>query len=231
MSKRILITGASRGIGRAIALKLGQPGNHLILHGRDKIELETTWSSVLDQGAEAEVVFCDLADSAHVVQMAQLLAASPIDIIVHNAGIAVVRPYSEHSLEDWQKTVAVNITAPFLLTKILAPAIPRGGSIINILSIAAKVGFPDWSSYCMSKAALDGFSKAIREELRPNGVRVINIYPASTDTEIWRNVPGEWPRERMMSPESVAEAVAMALAQPDNVLVEDISLGPLGGTL
>jgi NAD(P)-dependent dehydrogenase (short-subunit alcohol dehydrogenase family) len=231
VSKRILITGASRGIGRAIALKLGQPGNHLILHGRDKIELETTWSAVLDQGGEAEVVFCDLANSAHVVQMAQLIATSPIDILINNAGIAIVKPVSEISLEEWQRTVAVNISAPFLLTKLLSPVIPRGGSIVNILSIAAKVGFAHWSSYCMSKAALDGFAKAVREELRPMGIRVINIYPASTATDIWHHVPGEWPRERMMRPESVADAVAMALVQPNDVLVEDISLGPLAGTL
>lgn len=231
MNNRILITGASRGIGRAIALKLGCPGNHLILHGRDKIELETTWSAVLDQGGEAEVVFCDLAIPAHIEQMAHLLVANPIDILINNAGIAVVKPYHELSLDEWQTTVAVNITAPFLLTKHLAPSIPRGGSVVNILSIAAKVGFADWSSYCMSKAALDGFARALREELRPRGVRVINIYPASTDTEIWRGIAGEWPREQMMRPESTAEAVAMALAQPAEVLVEDITLGPLGGTL
>ena len=83
----------------------------------------------------------------------------------------------------------------------------------------------------MSKAALDGFARALREELRPKGIRVINIYPASTDTEIWDSVPGEWSRERMMRPDAVAEAVAMALAQPAEVLVEDITLGPLGGAL
>ena len=83
----------------------------------------------------------------------------------------------------------------------------------------------------MSKAALDGFAKAVREELRPKGIRVINIYPASTDTEIWNEIPGEWPRDRMMRPESTADAVAMALAQPNDILVDDISLGPIGGTL
>ena len=76
-----------------------------------------------------------------------------------------------------------------------------GASIVNILSIAAKTGFANWSSYCMSKFALEGFSQSIREELRPRGIRVLNIYPAATDTEIWEPIEGNWPREKMMSSE------------------------------
>lgn len=182
-------------------------------------------------GAQTETLICDLADSNAVKMMADKIAAAPLNVLVINAGIAIVKPLAEHTIEEWQRTLAVNITAPFLLTKLLAPVIPRGGSIVNILSIAAKVGFVDWSSYCMSKAALDGFARAVREELRPKGIRVINIYPASTDTDIWNTVPGDWPREKMMRPESTADAVAMALAQPDDILVDDISLGPIGGTL
>ena len=231
MTERILITGASRGIGRAIAVRLAGPNTHLILHGRDQKALDQTAALAREKGAYTETVICDLADSIAVQKIAQTLAAQPIKVLINNAGIAVVKPLTEHSLEEWQRTLAISVTAPFLLTKHLAPVIPRGGSIVNILSIAAKVGFVDWSSYCMSKAALDGFAKAVREELRPKGIRVINIYPASTDTEIWDKVPGEWPRDRMMRPESTADAVAMALAQPSDILVDDISLGPIGGTL
>jgi len=231
MLERILITGASRGIGRAIAVRLAQNNRHLLLHGRDKRALEETSSLVQQRGAQTETLICDLATPDQVQAMAQQIGTKPLNALINNAGIAVVKPLAEHSLEDWQQTLAVNVTAPFLLTKLLFPYMPRGGSIVNILSIAAKVGFPGWSSYGMSKAAHDGFAKAVREELRPKGIRVINIYPASTDTDIWKAVPGEWPRERMLRPESIADAVAMALAQPDDVLVEDISLGSMGGTL
>ena len=231
MTERILITGASRGIGRAIAVRLASSNSHLILHGRNQKELDQTSALARQNGAQTEKLICDLADSNAVQEMAEKIATKPLNVLINNAGIAVVKPLADHSLEEWQRTLAVNITAPFLLTKLLAPVIPRGGSIVNILSIAAKVGFADWSSYCMSKAALDGFARAVREELRPRGIRVINIYPASTDTEIWNTVPGDWPREKMMRPESTADAVAMALAQPENILVDDISLGPIGGTL
>lgn len=231
MTERILITGAGRGIGRAIAVRLARNNRLLLLHGRDKRALEETADLVQQKGAQSEILICDLAEPEQVLSMATKIQSKPLRALINNAGIAVVKPLAGHSLEEWQRSLAINVTAPFLLTKELAPIIPRGGSIVNILSIAAKVGFVDWSSYCMSKAALDGFAKAVREELRPRGIRVINIYPASTDTELWNRISGEWPREKMLRPEATADAVAMALEQADNVLVEDISLGPIGGTL
>ncbi len=83
----------------------------------------------------------------------------------------------------------------------------------------------------MSKFALEGLSQSIREELREHKIRVINIYPAATDTEIWNNVEGDWPRHKMISPEEVASAVVFALSQPPDVLVENITLGNLSGSL
>jgi short-subunit dehydrogenase len=83
----------------------------------------------------------------------------------------------------------------------------------------------------MSKFAFDGFTLALREELRPRGIRVINVYPAATDTDIWSNVPGQWPREKMMRPEEVAEAVAYALSRPSSTLIDSIMLGSTSGNL
>jgi short-subunit dehydrogenase len=123
------------------------------------------------------------------------------------------------------------VTAPFILIQMLAGCMQAGDSIVNILSVAAKTGFPSWSSYAMSKFALEGFSQSVREELRPRGIRVINIYPAATATEIWNGVEGNWPREKMMSANDVAEAVRYALAQPPSLAVESIALGNTAGTL
>jgi NADP-dependent 3-hydroxy acid dehydrogenase YdfG len=108
---------------------------------------------------------------------------------------------------------------------------PPGSSVVNILSIAAKTGYPNWSAYCMSKFALEGFSQSIREELRERKIRVINIYPAATDTNIWNKVEGEWPREKMISPQEVAGAVAYALSRPNDLALENITLSSLTGTL
>jgi NAD(P)-dependent dehydrogenase (short-subunit alcohol dehydrogenase family) len=154
-----------------------------------------------------------------------------IDLLVNNAGVAVVKPFREITPIEWEQTVGVNITAPFMLTQHFAPRMPPGSSIVNILSVAAKRGFPNWSAYCMSKFALEGFSQCVRDELRDRKIRVINIYPAATDTEIWDRVEGKWPREKMMSAMQVADAIAFALARPTDTLVENITLSSLAGNL
>ncbi len=228
---RILITGASRGIGRAIAEALAAPEARLLLHGRDEGALAETKQAVEARGASAEIVLCDLADAAATTRMAEAVAREPLDVLINNAGLATVKPLGDLSLGEWQRTMEVNVTAPFLLTQKLAPVLPDGGSIVNILSIAAKAGFPGWSSYCASKFALEGFTQAVRAELRPRGIRVINIYPAATDTEIWSGVAGEWPREKMMAAAQIAEAVRFALAQPPSVTVENVTLGSTAGAL
>lgn len=229
--KRILITGASRGIGRAIAEKLAAAETTLLLHGRDAAALADSKRAVEQRGGQAEIVQCDISDADAVSRMAAEIARDPLDVLINNAGIAVVKPLAEVSLDEWRRTLAINVTAPFVLTQKLAPAIPNGGSIVNILSIAAKTGFPGWSSYAMSKFALEGFSQSVREELRPHGIRVINIYPAATATEIWNTVEGEWPRDKMMSADDVAIAVAYALSQPAAVAVENVTLSSAAGTL
>jgi short-subunit dehydrogenase len=229
--KRYLITGASRGIGRAIAKKLAAPEIALLLHGRDAAALAETCGEVEKDGARVTKLIHDLATIRGVNHLIAAVGQEPIDLLVNNAGITVVKPLTEITLDEWQQTVAVNLTAPFFLMQHFAPRMPPGSSIVNILSIAAKHAFPNWSVYCASKFGLDGLSSAIREELRARRVRVLNIYPAATDTDIWKAVQGEWPRERMVLAVDVANAVAYAISQPPSVSVENIMLGNLSGSL
>jgi NAD(P)-dependent dehydrogenase (short-subunit alcohol dehydrogenase family) len=229
--KRYLITGASRGIGRAIAEKLAASDVMLLLHGRDTVALADVCKSLKPNCANIIHLIHDLAVSSGVSDLIAEVGKDPLDLLVNNAGIALVKPFGEITSIEWQQTVGVNVTAPFLLTQHFAPRMPPGSSVVNILSIAAKTGYPNWSAYCMSKFALEGFSQSIREELRERKIRVINIYPAATDTNIWHKVEGEWPREKMISPEEVAGAVAYALSRPADVALENISLSNLTGNL
>ena len=155
----------------------------------------------------------------------------PLDLLVNNAGIAIVKPFAEITAIEWEQTLGVNVTAPFLLTQHFAPRMPPGSSVVNILSIAAKTGFANWSAYCMSKFALEGLFQSVRAELREHRIRVINIYPAATNTEIWDDVAGDWPRDKMISPDQVADAVVFALTRPENVAVENITLSNAAGNL
>jgi len=229
--KRILITGASRGIGRAIAEKLAAPETVLLLHGRDTIALAETCKSVQSRCAETVKLIHDLATEKGVANLIAQVGSDPLDVLINNAGIAVVKPFREITPDEWKQTIGVNVTAPFLLMQRFVCQMPPGSSVVNILSIAAKTGFANWSAYCMSKFALEGFSQSVRAELRDHRIRVLNIYPAATNTEIWDEVSGDWPREKMISAEQVADAVAFALSRPDNVAVENITLSNAAGNL
>ncbi|HJX98542.1 MAG TPA: SDR family oxidoreductase [Chthoniobacterales bacterium] len=229
--KRILITGASRGIGRAIAEKLAAPDATLLLHGRDTVALAETCKAVGSNCAGVVKLIHDLATEKGVANLIAQVGNEPLDVLVNNAGVAVVKPFREITFEEWKQTIGVNVTAPFLLMQRFAGQMPPGSSIVNVLSVAAKTAFPNWSAYCMSKFALEGFSQSVRAELREHRIRVINIYPAATNTEIWDDVAGDWPRKKMISAVEVADAVAFALSRPDNVLVENITLSNAAGNL
>jgi short-subunit dehydrogenase len=231
MLKRILITGASRGIGRAIATKLAAPEVTLLLHGRDTVALAETCRAVQPHCANVVKLIHDLAIEKGVRELIAQVGSEPLHVLINNAGIAIVKPFREITFEEWKQTIAVNVTAPFLLMQRFAGQMPPGSSVVNILSVAAKTAFPNWSAYCMSKFALEGFSQSIRPELREHCIRMINIYPAATNTEIWDDVAGDWPREKMISPEQVADAVAYALSRPADVAVENITLSNAAGNL
>jgi short-subunit dehydrogenase len=229
--KRYLITGASRGIGRAIAEKLAGKDVELLLHGRDTVALAQTRKAVEPQCGKVTLLIHDLATARGVSDLIAEAGREPVGLLVNNAGIAVVKPFIEITSIEWDQTIGVNITAPFLLSQRFAPRMPPGSSVVNILSVAAKTAFPGWSAYCMSKFALEGFSRCVREELRDRKIRVINVYPAATDTDIWSQVEGQWPRERMMSAVQVADAVTFALSRPADTLIENITLSSLAGNI
>ena len=229
--KRYLITGASRGIGRAIAEKLAGPDVELLLHGRDTVALAGVYKTVKQHCAHVVRLIHDLAVPSGVSDLIHQVGRNPLDLLVNNAGIAIVKPFCEITSIEWEQTVGVNVTAPVMLMQHFAPGMPPGSSIVNILSIAAKTGFPNWSAYCMSKFALRGFAQCVREELRDRKIRVINVYPTATDTHIWSHIEGEWPRHKMISPEDVASAVAYALSRPADVTLENISISSLAGNL
>ncbi len=229
--KRFLITGASRGIGRAIAEKLAGQDVELLLHGRDTVALAQTRKIVEPECAKVTLLVYDLATVHGVADLIAEVGRKPLHLLVNNAGIAVVKPFTEITPIEWEQTVGVNVTAPFLLTQRFAPRMPPGSSVVNVLSVAAKTAFPGWSAYCMSKFALEGFSRCAREELRDRRIRVINVYPAATDTDIWNQVEGHWPRERMISAEQVADAVIFALSRPSDTLIENITMSSLAGNL
>ncbi|NJN18241.1 MAG: SDR family NAD(P)-dependent oxidoreductase [Oscillochloris sp.] len=233
MAKHILISGASRGIGRATALALAAPDVALTLAARSVEALEEIAAEVRMRGAEAQVVPCDLTAEPHVHRLVEVAAGAEgrIDVAIHSVGGALVAPLHEIRTADWEASMRQQLTSLFLLTRYATARMQAGGLLINIASVAARQVFPGWAVYAAAKHGALGFLGAVREELRSEGVRVCSILPAAVDTALWDAVPGEWNRANMLQPDDVAAAVQSIVALPDYVTVEDLTIGHVAGRL
>ena len=238
--KTALITGSSRCIGLAIARALVKEGCSVVLAGRDQkalSEAERTLKKGTRAGAPAPQVVSQICDVRDAQLVDAALAAVKqkcrrLDILINNAGISHAMAEVERlPLATWREVIETDLTGMFLVTQAALPSLSRGGTIVNNLSMAATHVFAGQSAYCAAKHGALGFTRALREELRPRGIRVVALMPGATDTEIWQQFWPQAPRDRMLRPESVAQAVLDALLQPPESTVEEIALMPTGGAL
>lgn len=234
MAKRVVIvTGAGRGIGQATAEAFGARGDHVVLAARNQAELETTAELVQAAGGTATIVSCDITAEPHVRRLIETAAEinGTLDIVVCNAGVAAVAPFTELSLSAWEQTLRVTLTGTFLMCKHSVGQMQAGGHIFTLASIAGRSGFPNWSAYSAAKFGVLGFSEAIRAELRPRGIRVTAVIPGAVDTPLWENIPGDWDRAKMLQPADVARSIVRAADEPAYVSIDEIVLGHIAGAL
>ena len=211
MGRRILVTGARRGIGAALATGLAEPGSTVLIHHLAAgAEAEGVARRCRELGAEALTVEADLADPAAVLRLAE--AAGPVDILVNNAARASNVGLGALPLAEWQATFAVNVTAAMLLTQALASGMAeRGwGRIINITSVTVRLGGPSGPSYVASKAALIGLTRAAARSLGPAGITVNAISPGAVVTEGEAELAGE----RGVAEAHAAIVAAQAVPRP-----------------
>ncbi len=231
--KVALVTGGSRGVGRAIAEALAVEGCKVVIAGRDERALAEA-SAAIGRKRSIFARHCDVRNPESVATLATAIRKQfgQIDVLVNNAGIAhALATVDQLSIEAWREVIETNLTGLFLVTRAVLPLMHSGGTIINNLSISAKVAFPGMAAYNASKHGALGFTDTLREELRPRGIRVIGLLPGATDTEIWQQFWPEAPREKMMSVESIAATVVAALKLPANATVSQIEITPTGGAL
>ncbi|HEY1263314.1 MAG TPA: SDR family NAD(P)-dependent oxidoreductase [Terriglobales bacterium] len=230
--KTALITGAGQGIGLALARALATEGCQLILSGRNVSKLQTVAKTL--EGVRVLTVACDVRDSSQVQAMCAAVGKDfgSLDILINNAGIAHANaPVSKLPYADWKDVVDTNLNGLFLVTQAALPLLKAGSAIVNNLSIAAKRAFPGASAYAASKHGGLGFTKTLREELRPQGIRVIALLPGAADTDIWNSFSLPLSRQKMMSVETVAQAVVNALTVPPESTVEELVIMPSAGVL
>lgn len=229
-----LVTGATRGIGLAIARALAGQYCNLVVIGRDESALRPIGRELARQQIQILAHPCDVRDPDSVDDLFRSIRRrfKRLDLLVNNAGIAHANlPIGKIPFPVWRDVIETNLNGMFLVTQAALAMMKRGGTIVNNLSIAANRVFAGSAAYNASKHGALGFTNTLREELRPKGIRVISLLPGATDTEIWETPWPQAPRRKMMSPETVAIAVVSAILLSPNATVETLEILPSAGTL
>ena len=228
-----LLTGAGGGIGSAIAVKLAKMGADVILFGGNNLaNLEKTASAVRDLGKKAEIIAGDLTDINFIEsgfnRAVELFGK--IDILINNAGIAINSTLEQTSMEMFDKILAINVRAPYALTKTALPTLKKSdrASIINIASVVAHAGYPNQSAYTASKHALIGFTKSLAQEVYKDGVRVHVISPGGVYTDMVKVTRPDLTSDGMIMPEDIADIVEFFLKNRNNAVVDEILVHRLG---
>lgn len=229
-----LITGATGGIGRALASLLAKQGCNLILTARSEKSLRQIHQEM--RAAKVQVLAhpCDVRDpnSVDTLFRAARREFRRLDILINNAGIAHPNlTVDKLPFPVWKDVLATNLDGTFLVTQAGLAWMGRGGTIVNNLSVAATRVFTGSAAYNASKHAALGLTNTLREELRPRGIRVIGLLAGATDTDIWKTLWPDAPRRKMMSAETVAKIVVEAVLLPGNATVETLEIRPSAGTL
>jgi NAD(P)-dependent dehydrogenase (short-subunit alcohol dehydrogenase family) len=230
-NQKVIITGGSKGIGRALALDLLKEGATVGVISR------TADQSLIDLGVKFQLQ--DLAKLTEVAATVQSLIArlGGVDILVNSAGIGYVGNLGEMSIADFQRVIDLNLTSQWQSSVAVLPTMrsQKHGKIINVASIAAKQAFPGWGAYSASKFALLGLTQALAAEERAAGIQVMAICPGSVDTNLWDTldpqVAAQFDREAMLKPETVATAILSMLQMPPSAIITDLVLMPNAGIL
>ena len=223
-----LITGASRGIGLAIARRLGKMGARVSICARDQSKLEEAVSVLRAEGSD---VLASAADVTREDQISTLVRNTeqnlgPIDILVNNAGIGIFGPFLQQSEADWDAVINTNLKSVFLMSLAVAPEMiqRKTGQIINIGSLAGKNTFANGAIYCASKWGLLGLTGCMAEDLRGHGIRVSAICPGSVNTEFSPHAGKD--ASKMLQPDDVANAVATLVTQSPGSFISEVLMRP-----
>jgi 3-oxoacyl-[acyl-carrier protein] reductase len=229
--KVALVTGATRGIGREIALELANNGVFVYGLGRDPLAIAELQETL---GGRGTAIAADILKEDEIRATAQRIERErhQLDFLINNAGIAHANaPVETLPFAEFKKVIDTNLLGLFIVTQAHLPLMPAGGVIVNNLSVAAQRVFPGASGYCSSKFGALGFTSTLREELRQRRIRVTGLIPGPIATDLWNQFWADAPRDRMAAATAVARVVLDVLLLPDDATVEFVHIGPTGGEL
>lgn len=228
-----LITGASRGIGKAIALELASLGYDLAMPGRDLTLLGKTAEEAEKRGVRTLCIGADLADSTTCPMIVERAAAEfgGIDLLVNCAGLSAAGSFTEASPELWDKVFAVNAKAPFFLSQAALPYLKKSvkPTVINISSVVGFKGYANQSVYASSKHALAGFTQVFAKEVQPFGIRVHLISPGGVATEMVKQMRPDIKADELIQPEEIAEIVRFILTRKGKGTIDEFYIRRFSG--
>ena len=229
--KSVIITGASKGIGKALALRMAADGARLALMARSVNELREVQQAVAATGASCQVFAGDVSDEGFVKATVEAVVRthSRIDILVNNAGFGIFKESVDISATEWDQVFATNVKGTFLLSNAVIPFMKKqqSGHIINIASDVAKRVFAGGSLYCASKYAQDAYSMAIRKELRSSGIKVSVVYSGLVDSSFHAEPQGHGSHNWWLKNEDMANAICFIASQPPHVVIDELMIHPL----
>ncbi len=226
--KVALVTGAGRGIGKAVSLMLARSCARVVLAARTRAQLEEVQREIRARGGEARVVAADLTRDEDIQQLVETSRSwGTVDILINNAGWGKRAPVVKGNVEDWDRTFGVNLRAPMILAKQFLPnMIAKGeGAVINIGSVSGKTGEANGAAYAASKFGLIGFTQSLYEEVREHGIKVAVILPGYVDTPL---IPPnrQLDRSKMIQADDIAQAVHYVLTSPVTCCPVEITVRP-----
>lgn len=218
----------------ALAKVFSGAGYAVAITGRNAAHLKQAAAVLQGTADRFQPIICDVTDPPGVQKAFTQIARQfkPIDVLVNNAGIAHnLLPIEKLPLAVWKQVIDTNLTGTFLVTQAALPLMNAGSTIVNNLSVAAIQPFEGMAAYNASKFGALGLTRVLREEVRKKGIRVMALIPGATNTDIWQQFWPDAPCGKMMTPDTVAQAVLHAVSAPPEASVEEIMIGPTAGVL
>lgn len=229
--KVVIITGASKGIGRALTLQLASQGARLALLARSEKELWEVQKMAESVGGKCLAFKGDIAEESFVNEAvaATVKEYGTVDFVINNAGFGVFKPSDEINAAEWDSVFATNVKGTFLVSNAVIPVMKKNksGHIINIASDVAKRVFAGGSLYCASKYAQDAYSMAIRKELRPHNIKVSVVYSGLVDSSFHADPEGHSSHNWWLKNEDMANAIIYIASQPAHVVIDELMIHPL----
>jgi len=230
-NKTALITGASRGIGRALAWELAGHGMKLGLLARSEADLQELGATLEIMGAEYQLAVGDVGDESFTesAMHAFINRFGRLDVLVNNAGYGLFKAAEEFTVEEWDGVMNTNVRGSFLMCRAAIPRMKEQGSghIINIASDVARRTFAGGSLYCASKYAQDAFSASLRKELRSHGIKVSVVYSGLVDSSFHAEPQGASSHRDWLTNGDMARSIAFIAAQPAHVVIDELMIHPL----